>query len=120
MQNLLFTNQKAWTDDKAGYKNTWKGYAKTIGLDVDKWETDRLGIAAKGRVDADMARGKGLNISGTPSIYINGNSVPFAEINVDGLKKLIDAELAKAPAASSAAPAANNAPAETAPANTKK
>ena len=105
MQNLLFTNQRAWTADP-NFKQTWKDYAQKIGLDVAKWENDMAGIAAKSRVDADLARGKGMAINSTPTLYINGVDVPFQQMTVDGLKPLIDAELAKtAPQNKPAAPA---------------
>lgn len=94
MQNMLFANQKAWTDN-SGYKEMWKGYAQKIGLDVAKWESDTLGLAAKGRVDLDMSRGRGMNVNSTPSLFINGIPVQFGDMTVDGLKKLIDAELQK-------------------------
>ena len=108
MQNLLFNNQQAWTAAPT-YKAMWKDYATKIGLDITKWENDRAGIAAKSRVDADMARGKAIGVSSTPSLYINGNAVPFAEATKEGLRKLIDAELAKANPAAATAPAANTA-----------
>ena len=110
MQNLLFTNQKAWTADP-NFKATWKDYAQKIGLDVAKWENDMLGIAAKSRVDADLARGKGLNVNSTPTLYINGVDVPFQQMTVDGLKQIIDAELAKTAQNKPAAAPANAAPA---------
>jgi protein-disulfide isomerase len=97
MQNLLFTNQQAWTAAPT-YKQMWKEYAQRIGLNVEKWENDMLGMAAKGRVDEDIRRGKGLNVNATPTLYINNAPVTFAEMKVDTLKKLIDAELAKTPA----------------------
>lgn len=106
MQNLLFNNQQAWTAAPT-YKAMWKDYATKIGLDIAKWENDMAGIAAKSRVDADMARGKAIGVSSTPSFYINGNAVPFAEATVTGLKKIIDAELANANPAAATAPAAN-------------
>ena len=95
MQNLLFTNQQAWTAAPS-YRQIWKGYAEKIGLEVPKWENDMAGIIAKGRVDADKARGSVLGVSSTPTLYINGTSVPFAEMNVQALKAKIDAELQKA------------------------
>ena len=110
MQNLLFTNQRAWTSDP-NFKATWKDYAQKIGLDVPKWENDMLGIAAKSRVDADLARGKGLNVNSTPTLYINGVDVPFQQMTVDGLKQIIDAELAKTAQNKPAAAPANAAPA---------
>ena len=105
MQNLLFTNQQAWTASPT-YKELWKEYAQRIGLDVAKWESDRAGMAAKNRVDEDLKRGKALQISGTPTLYVNGISIPFAEMKVPALKQIIDAELAKAPAANSQGSAA--------------
>ena len=105
MQNLLFTNQKAWTADP-NYRTTWKDYAQKIGLDVAKWENDMAGIAAKSRVDEDMRRAKGMGINSTPTLYINGVDVPFQQMNVTGLKALIDAELAKAAPQNQTAPAA--------------
>jgi len=113
LQNLLFNNQQAWTAAPT-YKTIWKDYATKIGLDVAKWENDMAGLSAKSRVDADMARGKAIGVNSTPSIYINGNPVPFAEATVNGIRKIIDAELAnsnpaaaKAPEGNAAAPAAN-------------
>ena len=99
MQNLLFNNQQAWTAAPT-YKQIWKEYAQRIGLNVEKWENDMLGMAAKGRVDEDIRRGKGMNINATPTLFINNQPVSFGEMKVDILKKLIDAELAKAKPAS--------------------
>lgn len=110
MQNLLFTNQQAWTSSPS-YKATWKGYAEKIGLDVAKWENDMAGIAAKSRVDEDIKRGKALGVNSTPTLYVNGVSISFNDMNVQALKGIIDAEIAKAapsqPAGGPAAPAGN-------------
>ena len=107
MQNMLFTNQKAWTADNVGYKATWKEYAQKIGLDIPKWENDMAGIAAKSRVDEDKKRGKAIGVNSTPTLYVNNVEVPFAQLNVAGLRQIIDAELAKAAPQSQPAPAAN-------------
>ena len=107
MQNLLFSNQKAWDKDPT-FKQIWKGYAQKIGLDVAKWETDMAGMGAKNRVEADMARGKAVGINSTPTLFINGVSVPFSDMKVDSLKALIDAELQKAPGGQKPAGADNS------------
>jgi protein-disulfide isomerase len=108
MENILFTNQKTWTADP-NYKQTWKGYAQQIGLDVSKWEDDCLGLPAKLRVDADKQRAVAIGVNSTPTLYINNIEFPFAQMTVDGLKPAIDAELAKAGPAGNqpAAPPAN-------------
>ncbi|MBP9665388.1 MAG: thioredoxin domain-containing protein [Pyrinomonadaceae bacterium] len=112
MQNLLFSNQKAWASS-ASYKTMWKEYAQKIGLDVPKWENDMISTMTKSRVDADIARGKGVNINATPTLYINGVPFQFAEMQASALKAAIDAELAKVTQGGN-----SNAPANAAPANT--
>jgi len=107
-ENLLYSNQQAWSADP-NYKQVWKGYAQQVGLDVTKWENDCLGLPAKQRVDDDKKRATSIPVGSTPTVYINDREVPFAQMTVEGLKSIIDAELAKAPPASGqpAAPAPN-------------
>ncbi len=102
MQNMLFSNQKTWSSDPT-YKQIWKGYAEKIGLNVAKWETDIGGLPAKTRVEKDIERGKAVGITSTPTLFVNGTAVPFADMKVDSLKALIDAELQKASGQNSAA-----------------
>ena len=89
MHNLLYTNQQIWSADP-NYRQVFKGYAEKIGLNVDKFETDMAGIGAKGRVDADMQRGKALNLTSTPTIFINNKSVAYADMNVPTMQKMIE------------------------------
>lgn len=94
MQNLLFQNQRVWSNVQ-DVKPIFEGYAQTIGLDVEKFKTDIAGLSAKQRVDLDLQRGRSLNISSTPTVLVNGVPVPFEQMTIDGMKKIIDAELAK-------------------------
>ena len=115
LQDQLFSNQQAWTQNP-NFKQLWAEYASRIGLDVARWENDMIGIAAKTRVDQDLARGRALGVGSTPTVYVNGQSVPYPEMNVGGMRRIIDAELQKG-SASQAQPAA---PANTSnPANSK-
>lgn len=108
MQNQLFLNQQTWTSNP-NYKQLWNEYAQKLGLDLAKLQSDIAGIAAKGRVDADLQRGRALNVNSTPTVYINGVSVPFTEMKVESLKRIIDAELEKAASTAPAAkPASEN------------
>lgn len=105
MQDQLFSNQQSWST-APNYREIWNGYAEKIGLDMAKFQSDMSGIAAKSRVDQDIARAKAMNVSSTPTILINGQSVPFPEVNVAGLRRIIDAELQKAATRPQSAPAA--------------
>jgi len=107
MQNMMFTHQQDWTKAPT-FRDIWKGYAQTMGLNIPKWESDIAGIAAKGRVNQDMERGKALGINSTPTLYINNVSIPYSSMTVDGLKPLIDAELQKASPNSQPKPANAN------------
>jgi protein-disulfide isomerase len=95
MQNQLFSNQQVWAnaDDARRYFNE---YAQKIGLDVNRFQTDMLGMATKGRVDADMQRGRALNVQGTPTIFVNGKALTIDQFDVTTMRQLIDAELQKA------------------------
>jgi len=107
MHNLIYTNQKSWSVDP-NYKQVFAGYAQQIGLDVAKFQTDAAGLPAKNRIDADLARGRGLNVSSTPTVLVNGQSIPYPEMNVQGMRQFIDAEIQKTqgqPASANPAPA---------------
>jgi protein-disulfide isomerase len=117
MQNQLFSNQAAWSNS-TNAREIFEGYAKNIGLDVEKFKTDMLGMATKSRVDADIQRGRALNITSTPTVYINNVSVPFEQLNIDSLKQLIDAQLQKAGTQTQTAPPATSSSAVANSANT--
>ena len=95
LQDQLFQNQTAWSASP-NYKQLWADYASKIGLDVQRWQADAAGMATKNRVDQDKARGRYMNVGSTPSIFVNGQLVPFQEANVAGLRRVIDAALQEA------------------------
>jgi protein-disulfide isomerase len=114
MQNLLFSKQAEWSAS-TDHRTLFSDYAQQIGLNVSKFETDALGLPAKQRVDLDMARGRSILVTSTPSVYVNGIPVPFQSMTVDGMRQIIDSELAK-----SARPEATQNAAETAPLSANK
>jgi protein-disulfide isomerase len=105
MQDQLFSNQKAWSTQTPN-NQIWLDYAEKIGLDIEKFKTDVAGIAAKSRVDQDVARAKALNVGSTPTVFVNGQMVPLEDFNAAGFRRIIDAELQKTqtPVASTSAP----------------
>ncbi len=115
MHNELYSTQKSWANmTPTDFRGLLNENAKKLGLDVAKFQTDMAGLQTKTRVNEDMERGRALNVNSTPTIYIDGVSVPYPEMSVQSLRQLIDAELQRTagqkPAATSAAvstPAAN-------------
>ncbi len=110
MQDQLFTNQQAWSNtDPNQVSKQFDEYAQKIGLDTAKFQTDMLGLQTRKRVDDDLARGRALQISGTPTVYINGVKLAFEQMDVSQMRQIIETELIKANAA--------NQPNQPAPAN---
>ena len=95
MQDQLFNNQKAWSNSNE-VRKLFEEYAGKIGLDAAKFQTDMMSLQTKKRVDDDLARGRALGISGTPTVYINGSKLAFEQMDVSQMRQIIDAELAKA------------------------
>ncbi len=98
MQDHLFKNQSAWTQNP-NYLQMWEEYAASIGIDVERFKTDMAGSVTKQRVDADLSRGRGLGVSSTPTVYINGQMVPFANVNIVSLRQAVDAAIQQATSA---------------------
>lgn len=104
MQNLLFANQPAWSNS-GNARQIFTDYAKTLGLDVQKFTDDMIGLQAKNRVDADIQRGRAIGIDSTPSFYINNK--PLGR-NLDSLRSAVEAELQKSEATKQAPAAASD------------
>ena len=94
MQNQLFMNQQSWTRSR-DFRQILTGYAQKIGLDADKFAADMAGIPAKNRVDADLQRGRSLSVDSTPSFFINGKPLVQQDMTIEGMRRIIDAELQK-------------------------
>jgi len=48
--------------------------AKSVGLDIPKFDADRRSKAARDAVESDMKLGESLGVQGTPSLYLDGKS----------------------------------------------
>lgn len=89
MQNLIFNNQQTWANSSDARK-LFTDYAKNIGLDVNKFTDDMLGLTVKNRVDADLQRGRAVSVSSTPAFYINNKPLGG---RLDDLRAEIEKEL---------------------------
>ncbi|HEY8040060.1 MAG TPA: thioredoxin domain-containing protein [Polyangiaceae bacterium] len=83
MHRLLFANGQHLE------QSDLEGYARSIGLDVDRFRADMQSPAAKARIDADKKLGDDLGVKGTPSLFIDGREY---NSKID-LEQWIDEEL---------------------------
>ncbi len=71
MHDLLFQNQADWSE-LGNPRDTFMGYAATLGLNKDQFSNDMNDGSTGSRVDRDVEEGKTLKVQGTPTFYING------------------------------------------------
>jgi protein-disulfide isomerase len=84
MHNLLYENQDDWSNLDTTQRTTiFNSYAKDIELDVNKFQTDISSKDVTAKINFDLAMGKKMNISGTPTFFLNGTKLDSA--TTDGL-----------------------------------
>lgn len=100
MYDILFENQQSWGGKQAVDSTLFETYAKQIGLNIDQFKKDINSKEVKDRVNRDLNNGKILEITGTPSFFVNGEKIPNPK-NIEDFKTFIEAAILKAPKLSS-------------------
>jgi protein-disulfide isomerase len=94
MYRLMFENQPAWGDQQVSHRDTFRGFAQELGLDMAKFDAALDDPATLARVVKDRDDGIELGVQGTPTFFVNG--VKFdGPPSYDALKTVIDQELAR-------------------------
>jgi protein-disulfide isomerase len=88
MHKKLFENQTAL--DRASLEK----YSQELGVDTAKLKAALDGNKYTTEINADMAAGQKLGVSGTPASFINGRKIGGA-YPYDTFKKVVEQELAK-------------------------
>jgi protein-disulfide isomerase len=95
MHHALFTNGSHL---EAG---DLEGYAKGLGLDMDRFRADAQSSATTARLEADRKLADDLGVKGTPTIYVNGREF---DVQSD-LPGWVDGEIAQAKQSGAVQPA---------------
>src|SRR6478735_6320196 len=90
MHDLLYLQRAKWTR-AADPKTEFSEFARSLELDVDRFNKDFAGAEVAGRVTADRERSAALVLDRTPVIYINGRKVDLEGDVEKGLHDDIDA-----------------------------
>jgi protein-disulfide isomerase len=69
-----------------------EGYAKDLGLDLERFRADMRAPATTARLDSDRKLADDLAVKGTPTIFINGREY---DVKTD-LREWVDGEIAQA------------------------
>lgn len=103
MHDLLYEENQLYYNTKQS-ASTWinasdpltafNQYAKELGLNVNKFDTDYSSTAVNDVINADMNKGNKLGVNATPSFYLDGKQIQVNN-SLSAFQQYINAEIAK-------------------------
>ncbi len=90
MHDILYGSQLVWTR-AAETREFFNQFAKSLGLDVERFKIELESEQVKGRIVADQQRAASLGVNRTPAIFINGERLPDSSLNQKALQDAIEA-----------------------------
>ncbi len=95
MYEMLYQNQAQWDPNVTKDPITiFKGFAKDLGLNVEKFQQEVTNNTYQDHISADLADANRLGLNHTPTVFINGEEVDN-NLTVSALKAKIDSLLNK-------------------------
>ncbi len=79
MHDLLYANQSAWARS-ATPQTFYDQYAQSLELDVAKYKSDFAGSKVNDAINADLAAGTKLDVTGTPAFFIDGKLIELKDL----------------------------------------
>lgn len=102
MHDMLYERQSDWSSLDASKRTTmFNNYAEGLNLDMTKFAEDIAAANVNKKINFDMALGKSVDVSATPSFFLNGEKVDdetssgIVQGNLDAIKAKIDALVSK-------------------------
>ena len=90
MHDLLYHNRFIWPG-AADVRKAFEDFAKSAGLDVERFKKDMDSEQVNARIVADRERGTSLGVNQTPVVFINNRQLPPNSLTPPGLRAAIDA-----------------------------
>lgn len=92
MHDRLYRGQKSW--EKSGdARAAFAAYARTLGLDAERFARGMNSDTVDARVVADHERAKSLGVDSTPVIFVNGRKLLPAAQTAGDVRAAIDGAL---------------------------
>jgi len=92
MHDLLYERQRQW-GAAADVRALFNDYARELGLDVERFKKEMDGAEAAERVASDQRRAQSIDISGTPTLFLNGREIATDDMSAEGIRAAINAAL---------------------------
>jgi protein-disulfide isomerase len=96
MHNMLYEKQSEWSE-VGDFRPIVLEFARKIGLDLPRFTRDIDGIQVVTVIREDMQLGALLGVSGTPTVFINGQLIHSDNFSTEGLRKEINKRLSVNP-----------------------
>lgn len=74
MSDMIFQNQTSWSS-LSDVSKTVSEYAKTLGLDVTKFNSDFTSKSLRDKTDNTIAENQKVDITYTPTFFVNGERI---------------------------------------------
>ncbi|MCU1547629.1 MAG: disulfide bond formation protein DsbA [Arthrobacter sp.] len=88
MYTKMFDTQPQWGEKQDSQAALFRTYAQELGLDMAKYDTAVANDATKDRIRKDIADGKALGVTGTPTFFLDGEKLT---LNSEGqFRQLLD------------------------------
>jgi len=89
MHDRLYGTQNGWKD-LPDARPVFIGYARELGLNLEQFTRDMDSTAVQQRIASDMQKGSGAGVSGTPTVFIDGQMLRYESTTPDGLRQGIN------------------------------
>ncbi|MGC4885622.1 DsbA family protein [Micromonospora sp. DT227] len=93
MYAQLFENQTSWSHNNDPQTEVFLGYARTLGMDMARFQRDLDDPATAARVAKDRTDGRAAGVTGTPTFFLNSRQLTQVRTQ-DDLVAAIDIALA--------------------------
>jgi protein-disulfide isomerase len=93
MHNLLYENQATWSEIP-DLQPVAVSFARSIGLDVQRFLTDMKGTRVVSTIATDVEQGMRRGVDSTPTLFINGEKIPFENYAPENLRREVNRRLA--------------------------
>jgi len=89
MHDRLYRNQDSWKD-MPDPTPAFIGYARELGLNVDRFASELDNSDIEQRIASDMRRGSAAGVTGTPTVFIEGRMLRYEATTPEGLRQGIN------------------------------
>ncbi len=92
MHNMLYESQKLW-EETDNLRPIVAGFAGELGLDVPRFLSDMDSAKVDATVAADVRRANSLGVTGTPTLFVDGQEIKNDDLTTENLRKIINQRL---------------------------